>query len=209
MNNSTPTHARKRCPMCYSATHKGRIPEHTLTPHSTAMRAPRRCGRRRRMHGGCPAWRHNTSTGCRSMHIYAHRESVPRRSVHFSCIVALDINPHSHRATMDRKKRTTQKPASSSRRDKTLPLPSPNSGSRTSASPEQPIVPPLGDSTSMFVLSPRGCIALSDTDGRFDERWDVYFHAFLLHETKHSDCYYYKDRTYKESGLVPTMTNQR
>ncbi|KAL0255460.1 hypothetical protein I308_100264 [Cryptococcus tetragattii IND107] len=76
---------------------------------------------------------------------------------------------------MDRKKRTTQKPASSSRRDKTLPLPSPNSGSRTSASPEQPIVPPLGDSTSIF-----------------DERWDVYFHAFLLHETKHSDCYYYK-----------------
>ncbi|OWT40324.1 hypothetical protein C362_01943 [Cryptococcus neoformans Bt1] len=25
----------------------------------------------------------------------------------------------------------------------------------------------------------------------FDERWDVYFHAFLLHQTKHSDCYYY------------------
>ncbi|KIR80912.1 hypothetical protein I306_02022 [Cryptococcus gattii EJB2] len=40
-------------------------------------------------------------------------------------------------------------------------------------------------------LTPR-CRALSGKDGRSDERWDVYFHAFLLHETKHSDCYYYK-----------------
>ncbi|TYJ58662.1 hypothetical protein B9479_000498 [Cryptococcus floricola] len=26
-----------------------------------------------------------------------------------------------------------------------------------------------------------------------DERWDVYFHAFLLHYTRHSECYWYRD----------------
>ncbi|KAE8538580.1 hypothetical protein D1P53_004941 [Cryptococcus gattii VGV] len=54
---------------------------------------------------------------------------------------------------------------------------------------------------------PASSSRMSDKDGRFDERWDVYFHAFLLHETKHSDCYYCKGRAYKESGLVPTITN--
>ncbi|ODN80522.1 hypothetical protein, variant 4 [Cryptococcus amylolentus CBS 6039] len=26
-----------------------------------------------------------------------------------------------------------------------------------------------------------------------DEQWDVYFHAFLLHYTRHSECYWYRD----------------
>lgn len=56
-------------------------------------------------------------------------------------------------------------------------------------------------------LTPR-CRALSDKDGRSDERWDVYFHAFLLHETKHSDCYYYKGRTYKKFRVVGPLDNR-
>ncbi|KIR95819.1 hypothetical protein I304_00575 [Cryptococcus deuterogattii CBS 10090] len=84
---------------------------------------------------------------------------------------------------MDRKNTTTkQKPARSSCRDESttvMPLPpsnAPSSSKRTAVPLTQPIVAPLGDSKSKIC----------------EERWDVYFHAFLLHETKHSDCYYYK-----------------
>ncbi|KIR59694.1 hypothetical protein I312_100586 [Cryptococcus bacillisporus CA1280] len=82
---------------------------------------------------------------------------------------------------MDRTENTTTQNA---------PLPSSNSRSskHTSVSLKHPIV-----AHSLIPCSPPPTrCTLSDKDGRFDERWDVYFHAFLLHETKHSDCYYYK-----------------
>ncbi|WVQ99508.1 hypothetical protein IAU59_006643 [Kwoniella sp. CBS 9459] len=28
--------------------------------------------------------------------------------------------------------------------------------------------------------------------GQLDERWDIYYHAFLLHTCLHSQCYWYK-----------------
>lgn len=79
---------------------------------------------------------------------------------------------HLHTNTMH--STATQKPATSVRTDNKPRMPSASKRS-SRALPAGQTIPPPGDFTPKV----------------WDERWDVYFHAFLLHETKHSDCYYY------------------
>lgn len=75
--------ARKRCPTCYSATHTGRIPEHTQTPPSRAHShahtvAPRGASRSHgegigsRRTGDVPQLHTQTSTTATPMHIHLH-----------------------------------------------------------------------------------------------------------------------------------------
>ncbi|OXC85383.1 hypothetical protein J005_02380 [Cryptococcus neoformans] len=80
---------------------------------------------------------------------------------------------------MDRQNSTAmQKPARPFRKhDTAMPLFSskPQPSGRTVPADQTLVAPPPADPKLKI----------------FDERWDVYFHAFLLHQTKHSDCYYY------------------
>ncbi|WWC70162.1 uncharacterized protein I206_104110 [Kwoniella pini CBS 10737] len=35
--------------------------------------------------------------------------------------------------------------------------------------------------------------AIAADVGNMDEQWDIYYHAFLLHRCKHSQCYWYRN----------------
>lgn len=126
--------------------------------------------------------RHNTSTTAATLCTFIYLVSciyiqAIRALPMYHCL--LNNNPHSHTSPTWTERKTPQR--------------------------RNPPAPLAGTSPCLFSTT-HALYTLSDKDGRFDERWDVYFHAFLLHETKHCDCYYYKGRAYKES-LPPPLIN--
>lgn len=182
-----------KVPTCYSATHTGRISERTDTAHAAATPSSSSSGAGyRRSPRGCPAPHIPTAP---SMHI--SRTSVPMYLVHTINMAICTICTICTLTPCTTPQRRNQRPRSARATRPVCPPPQ-----RDQAGPFPQDRRSLRPVTSRPKCTFRTIYTLDMSDKRrWDERWDVYFHAFLLHETKHSDCYYYNGRTCRSSRL--------